>query len=78
MHQQPWPAYGPALTVDEAITLVIQVNGKVRDRVVVPAGISDEEAAERAVLSQQVQRYLDGRAPEKVILVPGRLVNIVV
>jgi leucyl-tRNA synthetase len=77
-HQQAWPAYDPALTVDETITLVIQVNGKVRDRLVVPASISDEEARERALLSQQVQRYLNGRAPETIILVPGRLVNIVV
>ncbi len=77
VHQQPWPTYDPALTVDEIITLVIQVNGKVRDRIVVPADIGRDEARRRALESERVQRYLAGKPPQKVIVVPGRLINVV-
>jgi len=78
VHQQPWPAYDPALTVDATITLVVQVNGKVRDRIAVPADIDDGEACRQALGSERVQHYLKGRPLSKVIVVPGRLVNVVV
>ncbi len=78
VHQQCWPVYDPALTVDEMITLIIQVNGKVRDRIVVPAGITEEEATAQAMKSERVQHYLNGTPPQKVIVVPGRLINLVV
>jgi leucyl-tRNA synthetase len=78
VHQQPWPVYDPALTVEEMITLVIQVNGRVRDRLSVPAGIGDDEARRLALESERVQRYLQGARPKKVIVIPGRLVNLVV
>jgi leucyl-tRNA synthetase len=78
VHQQPWPAYDPALTLDQTITLVVQVNGKVRDRITVPASIGDEAARERALASERVRHYLNGKQPRRVITVPGRLVNIVV
>jgi len=78
VHQQPWPAYDPALTTDETVTLVVQVNGKVRDRIAVPAGIPDDEARCLALASPRVQLSLAGRLPRQVIVVPGRLVNIVV
>jgi leucyl-tRNA synthetase len=78
VHAQPWPSYDPSLAADETVTLVIQVNGKVRDRVTVPAGISDEEARGQAQQSRRVRRYLNGREPDTTIVVPGRLVNIVV
>jgi leucyl-tRNA synthetase len=78
VHQQPWPVYDSALTMDDMITLIIQVNGKVRDRIVAPAGIGAEGAQQRALESEQVQRYLDGKPPKKVIVVPGRLVNVVI
>lgn len=78
VHQQSWPTYDPALTVEQTITLVIQVNGKVRDRVAVAAGIDDEQARRRALESERVSQYLAGRSPKKVIVVPGRLVNVVV
>jgi leucyl-tRNA synthetase len=57
---------------------VVQVNGKVRDRVTVPVDISDEDAKELALSSDAVGKYLEGKPPRKVILVPGKLVNIVV
>jgi leucyl-tRNA synthetase len=78
VHQQPWPAYDEALTVDETITMIVQVNGKVRDRIVVPAGIDDDEARELALRSEGVQRHLNGQSPTRVIIVQGRLVNVVV
>jgi leucyl-tRNA synthetase len=78
VQQQSWPMHDPALTVEETISLVVQVNGKVRDRIAVPAALSDEEARVRALQSKGAQRYLGGQSPRRVIVVPGRLVNIVV
>jgi leucyl-tRNA synthetase len=77
VHTQPWPEVdADAAAVDE-ITLVIQVNGKVRDRLTVPAGIGQEEAEARALASEGAQRFLEDKAVRKIIVVPGRLVNIV-
>jgi leucyl-tRNA synthetase len=78
VHQEAWPTHDPELVVDEIATLVIQVNGKVRDRIQVPAGLDDEEARLRALESDKVQRYLGSRQPRRVVVVPGRLVNFVV
>jgi leucyl-tRNA synthetase len=78
VHHQPWPVYDAALARDEKITLVVQVNGKVRDRIQVPADISDEQARGKALASARVQAYLEGRDDPRVIIVPGRLVNVVV
>jgi leucyl-tRNA synthetase len=78
IHQQPWPTVDKEATKEEEITLVVQVNGKVRDRITVPADISDEEAKAAALASESVQRYTDDKQPRKVIVVPGRLVNVVV
>jgi leucyl-tRNA synthetase len=73
-----WPAYDPALCEEPTIELAVQVNGKRRDAVVVPRG-ADRQAVERAALAcEGATRALDGRPPRKVIVVPGRLVNIVV
>jgi len=77
VHQQSWPVADPAAAAAEEITLVLQVNGKVRDRLIVPADISAEAAEERALASEKVKRHLLGREPKKVIYVPGRLVNVV-
>jgi leucyl-tRNA synthetase len=78
IHNQPWPAFDPDLAKEDEITLVIQVNGKVRDRINVPADISDSKARELALLSEAAVRQLEGKEPRQVIVVPGRLVNIVV
>jgi leucyl-tRNA synthetase len=78
VHQQSWPVYDPGLTVDEMITLIVQVNGKVRDRITVPADISDEEAQAQSLESERVRSFLDGKVPQKVIVIPGRLINLVV
>jgi len=78
IHQQKWPQFDEALAADEVITLVLQVNGKVRDRVQVPADITEQQAKELAQGSPSVQKFLEGKPPKKVVYVPGRLVNIVV
>ncbi len=78
VHFQPWPAYDPAALVQDEVTLVVQVNGKVRGRLTVPAGIGEDEARELAVAEPNVARYLDGGEPSQVIFVPDRLINLVV
>jgi leucyl-tRNA synthetase len=76
--QQSFPTHDESLAKAEEIELVIQVNGKVRDRVRVPADISREEMEQLALTSPRVQQYLNGGQPKKVIVVPGKLVNVVV
>jgi leucyl-tRNA synthetase len=77
IHNQPWPEFDPELAQEDEITLVIQVNGKVRDRITVPAGISDDEARELALASETAGRFVGDKEPREVIVVSGRLVNIV-
>ena len=77
IHQQAWPAWDEALAREDEITLVVQVNGKVRDRITVPAGISEDAAKELALASEAVTKHLAGGTPRNVIYVPGKLVNIV-
>jgi len=78
VHNQPWPEVDEAAAAEEQITLVVQVNGKVRDRITVPVGIGEEQAKALALASEAAQKHLGGRPPRKVILVPGKLVNIVI
>ncbi|MDF1499421.1 MAG: leucine--tRNA ligase [Anaerolineales bacterium] len=78
IHQQGWPVFDPDLAAEEQITLIVQVNGKVRDRIEVPAEIAEDEARQLALGSEIVQRFMEGKEPRDVIYVPGRLVNIVV
>jgi leucyl-tRNA synthetase len=73
----PWPEFDPALLIDEQVTLAVQVNGKLRDTLTAPRGLSREEAEALALASDKVRRQLGGAAPRKVIVVPDRLVNIV-
>ncbi len=76
--EQPWPEADPALLERDTYMLVVQVNGKLRDRVEVAADTSEDELLELARSSENVQRHLDGKAIAKEIVVPGRLVNLVV
>jgi leucyl-tRNA synthetase len=78
IHQQHWPAVDEAAAAEELVTLIVQVNGKLRDRISVPVDISEQAAREKALESVAVQKFLAGKSPRKVIVVPGRLVNIVV
>jgi leucyl-tRNA synthetase len=78
IHTQEWPSVDEDAAEDEEITLVVQINGKVRDRIRVPADIDEQGAREAALNSEAVVKALDGGQPRKVIVVPGRLVNVVV
>jgi len=73
-----WPKVDPAALVQDTVEVVIQVNGKVRGREMVPAGMSQEQLQKLAVTSESVQKYTEGKTIRKVIVVPGRLINIVV
>ena len=77
VHQQAFPEWDDDLAADEEITLVVQVNGRVRDRITVSANIGDEAARELALNSQRVQAHVDGKTVRNVVYVPGRLVNVV-
>ncbi len=77
IHQQAWPAFDPALVTADTIELPVQVDGKLRDRLVVAPGTAPEEIERLALASERVQAHLKGRTPAKVVQIPGRLVNIV-
>ncbi|UCC54369.1 MAG: leucine--tRNA ligase, partial [Anaerolineaceae bacterium] len=77
IHQQAWPTWDPEIAKEETITLIVQINGRVRDRLSVPDGTPDEELQKAALASGKVKRHLDGKEPRKVIVVKGKLVNIV-
>ena len=75
---EPWPQADPGLLEQATFELVIQVNGKVRDRVEVPADASEEELVARAKASQRVRAFLDGNEVRQTIVVPRKLVNLVI
>lgn len=72
-----WPAADPALLVQDLVTCIVQVSGKVRDRLQVPPGIGEDELRALALAAPGVDRSLDGRAVRTVIVRPPRLVNVV-
>jgi len=78
IHNQGWPGWDEGLARDEEITLVVQINGRLRDRVAVPASITEAEAWQLVMERQRVKAYLEGKEILKTIYVPGRLVNFVV
>ena len=79
IHQQPWPAFDPEIAKEEAITLVVSVNGKVRARITVPAGITEDDARAQALAAEEIRRFIDGKPVKKVIYVADRgMMNIVV
>jgi len=78
VHLQAWPTWDEAVAAEEMIALVVQVNGKVRDRVEVPADVDEGTARSLALECEGARRHIEGKQVLKVIVVPGRLVNIVV
>jgi leucyl-tRNA synthetase len=78
IHMSDWPSYDEEMTRDETFTLVIQVNGKVRERVEVPASISENEARTLALTNPRVATFIGENTVQKVIFISGHLVNIVV
>jgi leucyl-tRNA synthetase len=77
IHQQAWPAWDAEAAREEIISLIIQVDGKMRDKIDVPAETGDDELRAIALASEKIQKWLDGRSPRQVIVVHGKLVNIV-
>jgi len=77
IHRQRWPDVDVAAAAEELITLIVQVDGKLRDRIIVPADVTEEAAKLAALESEVVKKFLGERPPRKVIVVPRRLVNIV-
>jgi leucyl-tRNA synthetase len=72
-----WPRVDPALLVDDEVTIAVQVNGKLRDTLVMPKGSARDAIEAAALASENVLRILEGKAPKNVIVVPDRLVNVV-
>jgi leucyl-tRNA synthetase len=78
IHRQPWPQWDAEAVKEDTIELVVQVNGRVRDKLEVPVGTNDEALKQLALASEKAQIWMEGKEPRKVIVVRGRLVNIVV
>lgn len=78
IHLAQWPEMDEEAAKEEMITLVVQVNGKLRGRLVLPAGSSDETVKEEVMKLESVTTALDGKEPKKLIVVPNKLINIVV
>jgi leucyl-tRNA synthetase len=78
IHQQSWPQWDESLAAAETYTLVVQVNGKVRDKFDVPVDIAEDEAKEMALSSPRVRPHVEGHEVQRVLFVPKRLVNVVV
>jgi leucyl-tRNA synthetase len=77
VHQHAWPEWDEEATRTEMVTLVVQVDGRVRDRLQVPAALDEREARERALQADGIRRYVNDRRVTRVVYVPGRLVNLV-
>jgi len=78
IHNHSWPQWDEARVANDEFTLVVQVNGKVRDRLTAPVSVAEEEAKKLAMGMEKVKPFVEGKQVVKVIYVPGKLVNIVV
>ncbi len=77
VHTQPWPKFDPALAADETIEIIVQVNGKVRDRLTLPTSATEEQVRAAALAAPGAQKYIAGKSIARTIYAPGRLINIV-
>ena len=75
---QPWPKYDEGKTVDDEIEIVVQINGKIKDKLMIPAGLDKDGTQEAAMNTEKIKGLIEGKDVVKVIAVPGKLVNIVV
>jgi len=75
---QPWPAVDKSALVQDEIQLVVQVNGKLRGHIMVPSSATREQVEAFALADEGVKKFVNGQKPKKVVVVPGRLVNVVV
>jgi len=77
IHRQPWPKYDPKLIVESELTIVVQVNGKLRDNVIVAANATEADIKAKALASDKVKQFTEGKKVIKIIYVPKKLINIV-
>jgi leucyl-tRNA synthetase len=75
---EPWPGFDAALTKADEIEVPVQINGKLRGKVTVPAGIDQDTLKQTALADEKIQAQIQGKSIKKVIVVPGKLVNVVV
>jgi leucyl-tRNA synthetase len=75
---RPWPVFDPALLVEDSIEMPVQVNGKLRDRIKVPREADRAAIEELALASEKIASFKEGKSVKKVIVVPGKLVNLVI
>ncbi|NDC82763.1 leucine--tRNA ligase [bacterium] len=78
VHTQSWPSFDVSKTIDESVTLVVQVNGKVRDKIEVPRGMSQADAEKLVAESDRIQKFVDGQSIVKIIFVKDKILNLVV
>jgi leucyl-tRNA synthetase len=78
VHTQSWPTYDASLAADDEVEIAVQVNGKVRERLLLPPDAPEDVARERAAASANVAQHIEGKEIVRVIYVPNRLLNIVV
>jgi len=74
----PWPVADEAMLVEDTVTLPIQINGKRKSEIAVPKDMPKEEVEKLALADDAVSKALDGATPKKLIVVPGRIVNVVI
>jgi leucyl-tRNA synthetase len=73
----PWPKFNPALLAEDTLEIPVQVNGKLRDRITVPASATPQELEAAALACEKVKPFIEGKTVKKIIVVPKKLVNIV-
>jgi leucyl-tRNA synthetase len=78
IHQQTWPVFNPELAAEDEVEVVLQVNGKLRDKILLPVDADQDTLREKALANEKVRGHVEGKTVRKVVIVPGKLVNIVV
>jgi leucyl-tRNA synthetase len=78
LNQIPWPVYAPEALEEEKLLIVVQINGKVRGKITVPADVTQEDVQTEALADSRVAGFLDGKKVQRMVYVPRRLLNIVV
>jgi leucyl-tRNA synthetase len=78
IYNQPWPKWDESMVTSDEFTMIVQVNGKVRDRLTAAVTVSEDDAKKMAMGLEKVKPFIEGKQVVKVIYVPGKLVNIVI
>ncbi|MBI5306246.1 leucine--tRNA ligase [Candidatus Wolfebacteria bacterium] len=78
IHLEPWPKYNPKLIIEEQFELIIQINGKFRDKIIAPIGVSKKEAENIALGQKKIKSEINGQKIKKIIFVPNKLINFVI